>query len=509
MRGNKGMIIYHAVSSYQLINCIVHAMLFSEQKETMLILPSFIVRKFPQYMELESGDFFSKVVLVNYTKYNGKSSEYILSDLDEEFEGITPLLDDASEIYVGGAHYYFSIYLINHKKEFSVMEDGAGLASRMHLLKETWVKQNVLNVDLLGQYGLIEMDNPYIKKKLCLMRAQEENYIDTKLVDFDVVKALSEVRGDQREKIKDFFRCPSINDVSEESILLLTQNFANLNQLTFENQVLIYQILFDYFFEGKQIVIKPHPDDIMYYEKLFPSARMIKEKFPSELLPFIFKNTPNTISTISSTGVHLIKPIFSTSIIFDIEFEKQFIYTERYYAALRIVNYLGSTTVDVCNCNERLLNNLQKCNDEFKNIGIRVKSEKGTGTSEVLIVGETTEWNTDIEEYRQIIFLNINNDYGFSDLFSLSETFPIRIRRRTVRQDENYYLTEDQYIYVYNREEQKKLKEFEFRKRLTNCGEEISVEKASDKDIYIMALEGQIKALERQILYYKQEEKRQ
>lgn len=501
------MIIYHAISSYQLINCIVHAMLSSEQKEKMLILPGFIVRKFPQYMELESENFFDKVALVNYTKFNGKSSEFILSELDKEFDDIMPVLDDVSEIYVGGAHYYFSIYLINHKKEFSIIEDGAGLVSRMHLLKETWVKQNVLNIDLLEQYGLTRLDSPYIKKKLCLMRAQEENYIDTKLTDFDVVKALSELKGDQREKIMAFFRCPSINNVSEECILLLTQNFANLNQLTFENQILIYQILFDYFFEGKQIVIKPHPDDILYYEKLFPLAEIIKDKFPSELLPFIFENTPNTVSTISSTGVHLIKPIFSTSIIFDIEFEKQFIYTERYYIALQIANYLNSTKIVAYNCNEKILDNLQKCNDEFRSIKIRLKEEKETESSELLIVGGTIEPDIDIREYRQIIFLNINNDYGFSELFSLSELFPVRIRRRTLRKEDNYYLTDDQYVYVYSREERKKLKEFEFKKMLTNCGEEISVEKASDKDIYIMALEGQIKALERQIIYYKQEEK--
>lgn len=503
------MVIYHAITSYHLVNCIVHAMILSEEKEKMLILPSFAVRKFPQYMELESEKFFNRVVLFDYEKFDGKSSEFILSELDKEFENILPELDDVSEIYVGGAQYYFSIYLINHKKEFSIIEEGAGLLSRMNLLKETLVKLNVMNIELLEKYGLIELNNPYIKQKLCLMRAQDENYTDTKLVDFDVVKALSELKNSQREKIKKFFRCPSVYDVSEGGVLLLTQHFANLNQLTFENQILIYQILFDYFFEDKQAVIKPHPDDIMYYEKLFPSAKIIKEKFPSELLPFIFRNIPETISTISSTGVHLIKPIFNTHIIFDIDFEKQFIYTERYYAALQVAYYLDSTKVDAYNCNEKLLINLQKCNDIFKNIEIRLRNEKRTETSEILIVGETTELDIDIEKYQQVIFLNINNDYGFSDWFSLSETFPMRIKRRTVRQEDNYYLTDDQYIYIYTREGQKKLKEFEFRKMLTNCGEEISVEKASDKDIYIMALEGQIKALERQILFYKQKEKAQ
>lgn len=501
------MVIYHAISSYQLINCIVHAILISKRKEKMIILPSFIVRKFPQYMELEEKKIFDRVELVNYTVFNGKSKDFILTELDKAFDGILPKLNEVSDIYVGGAQYYFSIYLINHKKEFSVIEEGAGLVSRMNLLRETLEKQKVMNVDLLEQYGLLTLDNPYIREKLCLMRAQNENYIDAKLVDFDIEKALGELKEEERDEIKDFFRCPSINDVSEDSILLLTQNFANLNQLSFEEQILIYQILFDFFFEDQQIIIKPHPDDIMYYEKLFPSVKIIKEKFPSELLPFIFKKIPNVISTISSTGVHLIKPIFNTHIIFDVEFEKQFNYTERYYIALQITRFLRGMCVDTCDCNEKLLSNLQKCNHEFQDI--KIGSEKGRTLPQTLIVGESKKFNVDIGKYDQIIFLNINNDYGFSDEFSMSELFPVRINRHLVRQEDNYYIAEEQYIYIYSRKGWNKLKEFEFRKMLTNCGEEISVEKASDKDIYIMALEGQIKALERQILFYKQKEKTQ
>lgn len=503
------MIIYHAITSYQLICCIVHAMLLSKQKNKMLIIPTFIARKFPQYMELESKQIFNKIVFFNYAKFNGKSSEFILSELDKEFENVLPKLDEVSDIYVGGAQYYFSVYLINHKKEFSVIEEGAGLISRMHLLKETLVKQKIFNIDLLEQYGLMDLSNPYIKQKLCLMRAQDKNYVDTKLIDFDVEKALAELEDGERKKIKDFFRCPSINDVSKDSVLLLTQQFANLSQLTFENQILIYQTLFDFFFESKKVVIKPHPDDIMYYEKLFPSARVIKEKFPSELLPFIFYDTPHTISTVSSTGVHLIAPVFSEHIIFDTDFEKQFIYTERYYAALRIAEYLGKIGIDICNCSEKVLHNLQKCNDEFSNLNLKIKGNKKSDAAELLIVGEVKEPDMDIGKYRHIIFLNINNDYGFSEAISLSDVFPIRIRRKIIRQEENYYPKEDEYIYVYSRGGKEELKEFEFRKTLTNCGEEISVEKASDKDIYIMALEGQIKAMERQILFYKQKEKAQ
>ena len=42
----------------------------------------------------------------------------------------------------------------------------------------------------------------------------------------------------------------------------------------------------DYFLPGKNLVIKPHPDDLMYYSQIFPDAQIIREKFPSEFIPF-------------------------------------------------------------------------------------------------------------------------------------------------------------------------------------------------------------------------------
>ena len=107
-----------------------------------------------------------------------------------------------------------------------------------------------------------------------------------------------------KDSIREFFRLPAYEGY-QDYVLLLTQQFANLGQLTFSEQILIYQTLFDYFLENRKVLIKPHPDDILYYHRLFPEAEILREVFPAELLPMAFDRLPESICTISSTGINL------------------------------------------------------------------------------------------------------------------------------------------------------------------------------------------------------------
>ena len=43
------MVLYHAVSSYQLLEVILHRMAFHGNDKAVLILPDFITGKYPKY----------------------------------------------------------------------------------------------------------------------------------------------------------------------------------------------------------------------------------------------------------------------------------------------------------------------------------------------------------------------------------------------------------------------------------------------------------------------------
>ena len=44
---DKPLVLYHAVSSYQLLEVILHRMTYHSRERTVLILPDFITRKVP------------------------------------------------------------------------------------------------------------------------------------------------------------------------------------------------------------------------------------------------------------------------------------------------------------------------------------------------------------------------------------------------------------------------------------------------------------------------------
>ena len=121
-----------------------------------------------------------------------------------------------------------------------------------------------------------------ITEKICDIRSQRTGFSDEKAVDFPVLEAFGKLSGKWKDSIREFFRLPAYEGY-QDYVLLLTQQFANLGQLTFPEQILIYQTLFDYFLEDRKVLIKPHPDDILYYHRLFPEAEILREVFPAEL----------------------------------------------------------------------------------------------------------------------------------------------------------------------------------------------------------------------------------
>ena len=47
MNRGSGKVLYHAVSSYQLLEVLLHRRLFHPEEEAALLLPDFIVEKYP------------------------------------------------------------------------------------------------------------------------------------------------------------------------------------------------------------------------------------------------------------------------------------------------------------------------------------------------------------------------------------------------------------------------------------------------------------------------------
>ena len=110
-----GNVLYHAVSSYQLLEVMLHRMTCHPKDRAVLILPDFIQDKYPWFRKLEKG-FFDRVYLFPYLEIPHDREERIVRRVIRCCEKRIPeRIGGFSHIYAAGAHFYFTLYLIEKR----------------------------------------------------------------------------------------------------------------------------------------------------------------------------------------------------------------------------------------------------------------------------------------------------------------------------------------------------------------------------------------------------------
>lgn len=303
------MVLYHAVSSYQLLEVMLHRMLFENAEQAVLILPDFIVEKYPQYRKLEKN-FFKKVYLFPYSRIPHQEKDKIRRDVKMYYEKIVPYpLHSFSRIYIAGAHFYFTMYVIECGIPFVYFEDAAGMLSRAGELYRGLHKTYPIHAEIALEYGLFDGTNTLIREIICLKSAQTKALTGKKYRDFSVEHALAEISEKQRKQVIRFFIKRRISTRADG--ILLTQQFSNLGLMSVQEQRELYRKLYERNLKGKSLLIKKHPDDHMDYRDIFPEAEYIRDVFPAELLPYVFQRRPEIIYTVDSTGCENLKDHFA------------------------------------------------------------------------------------------------------------------------------------------------------------------------------------------------------
>lgn len=511
------MILYHTITSYHLLNAMVHSAM--NEENTTIVLSQWVPEKFPNIKELES--FFDEVIIVdaNYRFFHSENatSDYFKSHLGD--------VNGFSEIYVWGAQFSMGFFLTEEHIPFVYCEEAAGLLSRSEIL-ETIEK----NDPLKGKYyytakkmGLYDATAENVKRILCNVSAQSSSFqTSEKVIDFNVTEELSKLPEDKCEKIVSFFLTEKNKiTIDKDTIILLTQHFANLKVLSFEQQVLIYQMFVDYFIGDKHLTIKPHPDDLMYYSQLFPNAKIIREKFPAEFMPIIFEHQPRGIATISSTAIYNLRESFQNIIELDSRYEQDFEMTHRYYAAVKIAQQLKLDII--CHgANEVLVQSLcDTLRDDVPAVSCDLSL---TSRSCLLLVDDVSEQGeegrTKVQNLLQmlgpdscIVFLNSKEDYCWynyerRDLWA--NIVPILLKKNMLESiTEDFYASlEDEIIYVYSQNEEllTMAKNTVIDKELPHVGISIENKPLTSEQERIKMLEGILAATEKRLLYYIEKE---
>lgn len=525
------MILYHAMSSYQLLEVIVHKCLFNNKKFSILCISLDVVRRLKNYLDLKN--FFDVLVLYD----NGIGNYSILQgrDFQSYFDGIFQEADidlkNLEEIYLACAHHSFGIYVAEKNIPFIYFEDGAGAISRpevLHRIESKFKKKDELCLEL----GLYDGSNPNIKKCICNFNYQKKNFTPKKNYEhFDLYDELSKLESVDRDLIiKLFTNIEYITIDKKDSVLILTEHFANLRVITWEEQIFLYQLYVDYFLQNKKLIFKTHPDDLMYYKKIFPESQIINQKFPAELLPFLFKKKPDIVSTISSTAIYGLSQCFDKFLVFDYNFtkNKEFYHLHKYYAALKIISFMKKDKYNIISygVDSVILNNFRSL-EEFKNLeNYKIAEKKNLddlkSDKNIIIFDSSSD---DINDSRKIceflltlsdntivIFLNTDHKfcfYNYEYKRIWKNIIPVCIRKQrlskgdwntfeTVDEDRKFF---DEYIYFFSKRGIKMENHIE-KRTLPYSGMDIEIITFEDKDLQIKRLEGILAATEKRLLYY-------
>ena len=130
------MILYQALSSYQILECIVHRQVYYREEKCILILGTYITERMPRYRELETKKLFDEVYLFRFGGYRG-SGEEIIRETGEELRRTLPYdIRSFEKILAAGIHPFLPAYLISEGNPFEIVEDCSGALSRPWILAE-------------------------------------------------------------------------------------------------------------------------------------------------------------------------------------------------------------------------------------------------------------------------------------------------------------------------------------------------------------------------------------
>ena len=531
------MTIYHSISYYQTLVCLVHSCKNTDDKKVILISGS--IEKSLDVKWLKK--FFDEVVFIDIrVGFVPVDTETTIIDediLQEYFDGIFKSIhveiDDDTKFYAGGCHYNFGVYLSVKQFPFYYIEEACGLLSNPDHVRNI-DRNNRKEIDLVDGLGLYDATAQNIVGIICNANEQFENYENPKMVHFDTSKELLSLDEESIKGIMRVYGDVEKKSIPSNSVVVLSQHYANLNMMTYDEQAELYGLFFDYFLEGKHILVKRHPADNMAYSAMFDNVDVIKERFLSEFIPVVMEPLPTMIATISSTGIKPLRSVSESCLELDFDFEKRPEVLHRTYMALKLIADLAlNFDVFYYRINKSMMKNLCEYSDPMlRDLNlVEVSSLDEVNENSILIVDNLPDEaykERNIEEIadyfvnecsaKAIIFINSDSKYIFHkslDGARWENIVPININISYNAPFEGaglhkYCKNEQFYVYSKDKEVLRMASEFKNSKELKHSKLVINTEGYdSEAKLKIAILQGMLEASENRLAYYMNNESKQ
>lgn len=506
------MVIYHGITAWHILECWVHKLVYHKNEDAVLILPDFILEKFPHITETFPREIFN-IRIIRYMKLNFNLDE---ARFEEELRKIVESLsigkicaDD--EIYIAGGQYMFSHYLIKRSIPFHFFEEAPGRLTTAEIVMGNVKKINRKQYDIAVNDGMFVGNSSMVKKIICNVSAQAEGHeLPENIEDLDVIDCMRNLEKNDLQLIKDFFDVPEVS-FKEKSAMILTQHFANLEMTTYIQQALLYQMTIDYFLEDHYIYIKPHPDDLMSYKSELTNAEVINGCFPSELLHVISDRKVSKLLAISSSSILNLKKYYDDIIEFNEKYLETFYFNHQYYLAAKIIEKVGlNKKISGTGINFVQFNHMLDVVCKGKE---HIRCMENLKTADIRFIGS----DADIDEISRFcgnkgIYMFLDPDTWFKFAKTKKKCMNNSICKKIILkamyeeyEEGIFYL----YIYCENAKIRKEIADMYYVKELINTGIETTVPRTDDKDIEIAVLKGILKATENRLEFYIKQENKQ
>lgn len=509
------MVVYHIITAFHLLSCIVHRNYYHENEDAFLIIPDFMQDKIEleRFQELVDNEVFKQVIIFPYRKL-GKEYKQIVENAKAAFKEATDGIDlDKATVYVYGAHFYFSIGLIENRIRYEVFEEASGAYTHQDILSDAVKNSNPVMELICHNYDILSYENRFIDKVWIDYSAQEGNFSKERTENYNIQECLPKLDDDKYKMIVSFFRLPEI-EVEEKSTLLLTQHFMNLNIMSYEEQVQLYQTYVDSFLENQVVYIKPHPDDFMDYRTHLKKCKIIKGRFPVELLALTKSENLDTVATVYSTAIYTVKNFFRNSLCLDMVYRKSYKFFYQYYVAIKILEFMyqfnGFAECKGYGVDIRHIQELLRCQTSLC-IKVSDFQDEFPVEPSVFLIGVEKEKDNDrelhllktVKDNDVIIFLNTGKgtlDFAIGHEEELERIFPVKIYINTKDYSVWDKRTLNIYVYTKNKRWREKIAKMELHKEFENLETVLDVKPMSEEEIRISVLEGVLRSTEERLM---------
>lgn len=348
------MILYHGSTAYHILYCIVHKVFYHKEEPGVLMITEYMApqEELQSFIhKLEEKKWFQEIVVVPEARFRRIVGQKLEERSDtEEIENTIAKMNELVEawypagfsqfdkIYLAADQWSVGVYLLSHKIPYYYIEDASGLlgdeARYLKLVKET-NPQNYLLCEYLQGAGR----NHIVRGKLCDLDNQPAGFYDEKAIDYSIYKTMSQMDRETRMEIVTLYGGEMLSmEPSRQTMVFLTQYFNNLKIREVGIQRKMTFLLMDYFGEGCNLIIKPHPKDrYLPYETMFPGCTVVNRAIPSELLPFMLEGSVERVVTPNSTSIgglrHSCRKVFSFGEEIEVHYERLHLY----YVTARIL----------------------------------------------------------------------------------------------------------------------------------------------------------------------------